>query len=204
METASSFSVFTLLLMLLLFFGSLAIFVVLERRWTTQRKWVALSDWARLRGMRMRRSGEVPPALAGLQGAQPWVRLMFQKEGVAVLQLQTSQPEPRGWNVLVIANATWEHGPAALRPANQAVSLMDLLNLPVMPTSAGTERFLALSNESRSAKALVLSKTRALLPADVGLLRAQQWLVFDFSTRPFDPIELDRLLAIGQQITQMG
>lgn len=194
----------TLLLLLLLFFGSLAMFVILERRSTTQRKWVALSEWSRSRGLRMGRRGDVPAPLGLIAAAKPGVKLEFQKQGMAIVQLQTSVPVERGWNVLVIEARRWPYAPAGLRPAHQPLSLLDVMNLPIMPTAAGTERFVALSNESRAAKALVLSKTRALLPPDVGLLRMDQWLILDFSTRPFDPIELDRMLAVAKQISQLG
>jgi hypothetical protein len=40
----------------------------------------------------------------------------------------------------------------------------------------------------------------ALLPPDVGLLLAGENLVLDFSTRPFDPLELQRVDALAEQI----
>jgi hypothetical protein len=203
-ETTNTFSWFTLLLLVLLFGLSLGMFMILERRWTTQRKWVELREWARSRGLRMRRSGHVPEALAMITFAQPWVRLLFWDEGMSLLQLQTMQPEARGWNVLVARCVGWRGGPAAIRPVHQPASLMDLLNLPVVPTPVGTARFVALARETRSARMLVSSPVRGLIPPDVGLLRTEQWLVLDFSTRPFDPVELDRMLELARQIIHLG
>jgi hypothetical protein len=40
----------------------------------------------------------------------------------------------------------------------------------------------------------------ALLPADIGLLLVEQNLVLDFSSRPFDPLEMQRIDALAEQI----
>ena len=65
---------------------------------------------------------------------------------------------------------------------------------------APTERFILYGAESRAARSLGKSSVAALLPPDVGLLLIEQNLVLDFSTRPFDPLELERVDALAEQI----
>ena len=46
--------------------------------------------------------------------------------------------------------------------------------------------------------------SRALLPADLSLLRIDEDLVIDFSNRPFDPIELGRMLSMLDQLATIA
>ena len=41
-----------------------------------------------------------------------------------------------------------------------------------------------------------------LLPADVGLVLLRGWVILEFGARPFDPIELDRMLPLVKQIAE--
>lgn len=198
-----TFSWLPLLTMLLLFGVSLAMFLILERRWTTQRKWVAMRDWARQRGMRVSREGELPQGLDMLKASVPRVKLGIGQSNISLLQVETLKPQMRGWNVLAWRCGPWQGQTAALRPVNLPVSVLDQLNLPSIPTLVGTDRFICMATDTRSGRALVNSKARALLPRDIGLLRSGEWLVLDFSSRPFDPMELDRMLALAKQLIQL-
>lgn len=199
----STFSWFTLTLMMLLLCASMAMFTILERRWTSLRKWVALREWARQRGMRVNRTGDTPAALSMLLPAQPWVRLRIASEQATFLQLQTQQPQGQGWNVLVVRCGPWIGAAAGLRPVKVATSIIDLLNLPRIPSTVGAERFALFGEENRSGRALINSKARSLLPPDIGLFRIDHWFVLDFSSRPFDPIELDRVMGLANQLQAM-
>jgi hypothetical protein len=46
------------------------------------------------------------------------------------------------------------------------------------------------------------SQARALLPPDIGMLLHGQYMVLDFSSRPFDGIELGRMVALAEQLEQ--
>ena len=65
---------------------------------------------------------------------------------------------------------------------------------------APTERVVLYGAEARAARKLGKSSVAALLPPDVGLLLVEQNLVLDFSSRPFDPLELQRIDALAEQI----
>jgi len=66
--------------------------------------------------------------------------------------------------------------------------------------SLSNDRFAMLACDATTAQRLSNSSARALLPADVGLLLTDQYLLIDFSTRPFDPVELDRMISVSEQI----
>ncbi len=189
--------------------SSLAMFVLLVRRWTTQRQWVSLAEWAKERGFRFRPTDPavLPKALHQLRtgGVQP--RLHLCSEEVSVVQLCTDPPEggiePNRWNVLIQQRAAIAKEPAALRPASAPASLLDLFGLSPFPALAVAHRFSVLSTNSSAARALAESASRTLMPADIGLLLIDDSILLDFSTRPFDPIELDRMIALGKQLSQM-
>ena len=57
-----------------------------------------------------------------------------------------------------------------------------------------------LASEARGAARLAASMAGALVPPDLSLLVQNQWLLVDFSTRPFDPIELERMRTLIEQL----
>lgn len=189
--------------------ASLAMFFLLVRRWTTQRQWVSLAEWARQREFEFRSTlpADLPAALLPLRSANVQVRLHLCSETATVAQIFTDAPEgkadPNVWNVLVRKRPQRYNDPAGLRPVNAPASLIDLFGLTAFPTLVAGHRFAVLSTSFSTARALAESASRTLLPADIGMLLADDWIVLDFSTRPFDPIELDRMLALGQQLSQM-
>jgi hypothetical protein len=77
---------------------------------------------------------------------------------------------------------------------------LDYFQLEEMRAMAPTERFVLYGAEARAARALGKSSVAALLPADVGMMLVDKNLVLDFSSRPFDPLELERIDALAEQI----
>jgi len=208
------FSWGVLFTLLLLFGVSAAVFVWQVRRWTLQPGWRALLDWSRERGFKLSRplaaarepfdrfdgarvmtmleSGEtramqleVPPAAATPQGAGA---------GAAAV-------EPSRWHVLVRQiSSAW---PATgLRPAHLPASLLDQFSLSSYPRMGETDRFIVFGTDSAAARILSKSHARALLPPDIGLLLHGRHLMLDFSTRPFDGIELGRMVALADQLVR--
>jgi hypothetical protein len=106
---------------------------------------------------------------------------------------------PQRWNVLVREiDADW---PAtALRPASHERSLADLFALASFPALLSSDRFTIHGAESSAARAVVASMLMALLPQDLGLILHGRRLLVDFSTRPFDGIELSRIVALTEQL----
>lgn len=208
-QESSTFS-WPIFLSLLLVCGvSLLMFLLLVRRWTTQRQWVSLAEWARDRGFRFR-SREIatlPAALEPLKASNVRFRLHLCDKDMTIAQLETDpiagEIEPNRWNVVVRKRAVTYPASAGLRPAAAPASMLDLMGLSQFPNLAIGQRFMVLGSSSAAARRVADSASRTLLPADIGLLIIDDWVVLDFSTRPFDPIELDRMIALGAQLSEM-
>lgn len=212
----STFS-FTALLSLLAVIGvSSLMFWLLVRRATSHRQWVTFAEWGRRKGFRFARlepDDPPPPPFDRLAaGPLPLVRFYLRSTDTAVMQLQPvtdprhagadsrrAADRPRDWNLLVRRiESTWP--PTALRPAAQTSSAVDLFSLASFPTMLSPDRFMAFGTDSAAARALAKSPLAGLLPPDVGLLLHGQHLILDFSARPFDAIEFDRMLALADQL----
>lgn len=218
----ASWVVLSLLILMLL--ASAAMFVWQVRRWTTHRGWRALLDWSRERDFRLSRLDE--PAgepLDRIAGGRAHVTTSLEKTPTRIFQVEvhageandstvsggaTSSQSPREtapvpirWHVLVRRIATtW---PAtALRPSSAPASLIDEFSLSGYPRMGDIERFTVFGTDSHAARTLSKSQARALLPPDIGMLLHGQYMVLDFSSRPFDGIELGRMVALAEQLEQ--
>jgi len=198
---------------------SAATLYLLVRRATSHRRWVALSDWAREYGYRFTRAaaGDAPSPFEHLKPPHPVVRLQLSRGPTTLLQFEhgtaassptptpapavptiASPEQPVVWNVLVRQiGSDWR--PTGLRPVGAAASVLDLFSLSSFPTM-GTERFIAYGTDSAAARAVTKSMLRSLLPPDIGLLLHGRHMVVDFSSRPFDAIELSRIVALADQL----
>ena len=211
------FSLTVLLTLVAIFGASLAVFLMEVRRWTTRRQWLSLAEWARERRMRLApaREGEpVPPPLEQISHLSPQVRLRVRdRDGrTNIVQFQTAAATSDGsppdleaagaprWNVLIRRSSTMRPA-AGLRPVRASGSVIELFRLTPFH-SLTNDRFAVLAEDGKTASQLARSSARALLPPDVGLLQTGEYVLLDFSTRPFDPVELDRLLAVADQICQ--
>ena len=193
--------VLTLLAVLVL---SAAMFAALVRRWTTHRHRVVLSDWAKSKGFHIG-NPEQPPNLVGEFKSAPRVRTWLKDDDTLLLALETGGADPAAkparWHALVRAlpsGTQWK--PSGLRPAGATDSLLDLYSLSSFPALGNTDRFVIYGTDSLSARTLSKSQARGLLPPDIGMLLVGRHLVLDFSERPFDPIEFDRILLLADQL----
>ena len=193
-----AFSFGILLTLLLLLGASVGVFWLLVRHCTSHRQWVTLKEWAREHGFRSRLMNptDLPPPIAAMS---PLVRLSLSSRAASLVQLETGASQ---WNLL-IRKMPGEWIPSGLRPAQQPTSLLDELKLSPYPAYSSNERFHLVSADAAAARRLSKSITRALIPPDVGLLLWGNWLVLDFTHRPFDPVEFGRLLALGEQLAGM-
>jgi hypothetical protein len=193
--------------------ASAATFWALVRRWESHRQWHALSEWASRRKFRTRsveRHG-LPAVLVALADHSPSVRLFLADDSTLLMQIQTlAKPSPANpliqssspiWNLLIRKlKYTWP--PTGLRPTPAANSAVDLFSLSSFPLLGTTERFTVFGTDSAAARTLSESMARSLLPPDIGLLLRENELILDFSDRPFDQIELDRMLALADQLAE--
>jgi hypothetical protein len=190
------------------FLASSAVFWIHVQRWTYNRNWVALGDWANRNGFRLHRAKRawVPAPLAELTLPPPNALVSMVGRRTQLLQMDTPADSARGgdgpaprWNVLVCD--VEEYWPAtALRPAAHERSLVDLFQLASFPALTASDRFTVHGADAPAARAVVGSMLMALLPQDLGLVLIGRRLVLDFSTRPFDGIELSRIVSLTEQL----
>jgi len=190
---------------------SAATFAALVRRWTTQRGRVVLSDWGKGKDFRIGNPADAPP-VPGSPKAPPRVARWLASKDTMLLMLDEASPAlaaaslpfsaPR-WHVLVRTleiETDWK--PTGLRPAHARESFLDLYSLSSYPALGNVERFVIYGTDTLAARTLSHSQARGLLPADIGLLLLEKKLILDFSERPFDPIEFDRMLAVADQLVK--
>jgi hypothetical protein len=172
------------------------------RRWTSNRGWRALLDWSRANAFKLtRQDTEPPPPLTKLPASR--VTICVESKQTKMFQLETlggGAIETPRWHVLVRELPVGAWPVTGLRPTHAKASLLDQFSLSSFPDLGATERFVVFGVDSQSASLLSRSQARALLPPDIGLLLAGAHLVLDFSTRPFDGIELGRMNALAEQL----
>jgi len=186
--------------------ASSGVFWLLVRRWTTQRHWVALQDWADENRFKLHGEDRAvgPEILKSFTQPAPKALVSLNDVDTGLVQIEAQPPKGKGsqpvrWNLLVRKlERAWPM--TGFRPATSGRSILDYFKLEEMRAMAPTERFVLYGADARSARALGKSSVAALLPPDVGLLLVDQNLVLDFSSRPFDPLELQRLDALAEQI----
>ncbi len=208
----SSFSPAALLTLLVVLVASCTTFYFLVQRLTSRRTWVALSDWGRDRGFRFTHCPQDhPPApLDRLPAPRPAVRLCLSDGRTTLVQLHEDPApshagDPRvaaqrpGWNLLLRPiESDWP--PTGVRPVANPASILDRFSLLSFPTLLSSERFVVYSVDSLPARRIARSSLRPLLPPDIGLLLHGRHMLLDFSARPFDPLEFDRLIALADQL----
>jgi hypothetical protein len=193
--------------------ASVAMFWLHVQRWTHNRLWVALRDWANGHGFKLHRAGRaaVPVPLAGLTLPPPNALVALAGAKTVLLQMDTpasavqgGSGQPQRWNVLVrelsSAAAATDWPATALRPAAHERSLVDLFGLASFPALLSSDRYTIHGVDSAAARAVAKSMLIALLPHDLGLILYGRRLIVDFSTRPFDGIELSRVLSLVDQL----
>jgi len=197
-----------LLTLCVIFTASWMMFWLLVERSTDQREQAAMTDWGKERGFRSREfpEGQAPPPFNVALHRHMAVRASFQGKKAWLMKLatfdSTDDPAPARagvWHVLIIdIGAEWP--PTGLRPVAAARSVLDLFSLTSFPLLGNSERFVVYGAGSHAAAALAGSAARGLLPADIGLLLHGHRLVLDFSSRPFDTIEFERMIVVAQQV----
>ncbi|MDB5305191.1 MAG: hypothetical protein JWM97_2740 [Phycisphaerales bacterium] len=202
-----------------IFGASVVTFWLLINRWTDRRHWTALADWGREQGFRFTpcKDGRAPAPFDAVKPPPPQVQICMVGGPSTLLHLkgpmavppesadESSHPPinpPAGdceWHALVREIET-EWPPTGLRPTTARQSVLDLFSLTSFPLLGSTERFIVYATDSTAATALSRSAARGLLPPDIGLLLHGKHLVLDFSSRPFDSIEFERMIVLANQL----
>jgi hypothetical protein len=210
--------------LLLVLAASLAMFVFVTRRSTRLRGWVVLAEWAADRGFKLgygRRVAPLPAVLDRLHGA---TLLTFKSPRALLCKVQVlqansapasepvsqpvsqpiSQAAPeRPFFHLLVQRIPADWPPAALRAVAAAPGFTDQYGLRPFHSFGTEDRFVVLASDAIAARNLWRSGAPAALPADLALLLWHDRLVIDFSARPFDPIEFDRMLALAEQLARV-
>lgn len=199
-------SLATLATMLLILGASVWVFAALVRRETRYRRAVNLALWAKTRNLSVQSAGDDYPELTALKPFNPKIVTIVRGPAFSLLRVQTPQTRlsvgtipARPWNFLLHAiDSSWP--PSALRPTAHAVSAADLFSLSSYPSLMPTQRFMVFGSQARAAATLARSHAPALLPPDIGLVLHERQLILDFSSREFDEIEFDRMIALATQL----
>lgn len=196
-----------LTLLLAMLSASALVFWMLVRRMTVQRQQISLIEWGKQAGLKL-----VSPDPSHLIGSLRLLRengaaveICLENPRTRLLKLHMDEAPagrshlPANWNILLRGlEQDWK--PAGLRPSSAVASVLDFFSLSSFPTAGGTERFLLFAIDSDAAAAFPVSAAQALLPQDVGLLMHGREMILDFSQRPFDDLEFDRLIALAEQL----
>jgi hypothetical protein len=186
-----------LLTLAAIFLASTMTFIVLVRRWTLNRQWTYMSEWARLRRFRHQPTDEIlPPPLPELD-LRP--QLVISSGSITIVNFIPPLSEDQ--HRIHVLHRRLETGLDAggLRPIDAKLSFLDRFKLNPYPLIMENDRFLAVGVDSAAARR-VANVARRLLPPDLGLLVHGTALIIDFSSRPFDTIEFDRMIALSDQL----
>ena len=188
--------------------ASTAVLWMLIRRWTQQHQWLALSDWAAENRFKLHgeRNAVAPDVLRTLTTPPPRVLVSLHDPDTAAVQVETltnPNPEKRNessrWNLLIRKLQTpWPT--TCLRPPSIPSSICDFYPSHTFAVMTQNDRFTLYSISSAAAKALNRSSARALLPPDISLVLTAENLILDFSTRPFDALEIQRMDSLAEQL----
>jgi hypothetical protein len=197
-----------LLALLAVLLASGGMFWLLVRRWTLHRPWLDLTEFAEAHRFKLH-GGEraVRPEALSVFGDVSWrVLVSMNDHDTAVVQVETTrgpaaadESAPVRWNILVRKlEITWPL--TGLRPTAHARSVLDFLPLANLYQAAPGERFSLYGAERAAARTLGKSSAGGLLPHDVGLVLNGHYLMLDFSTRPYDPLTIQRIDALAEQV----
>lgn len=209
MELSSRDSGIILATLGLILAAALGVWSILVRSLTTRRHSLAMAQWAKNHQARFSEApgGELPSKFDLLCAFHPKPRAIIDGRHWAIAELTTDPPaEAKGktprWRLLAweVSHDAMAWHPTGLRPAAHAVSLLDLLDLSSFPSLGPSERFVVFGAQAAAAQALADSAAQTLLPPDIGLLLHGKMLVLDFSSRPFDPIQFERVIDLAQQL----
>ena len=194
--------------LVLILAGSLTVFFVNIRRETTHRAQRRLAEWGERNAFS---PGALdlgpPPPMDRLTARSLELKISLQRRHTRLIHLRSA---PRAandvaehWN-LAIRRVTRSSPAVGLRSADDARSIVDLFDLQPAPHQPASHRFTIVGDDVLAARALADGSTQSLLPGDLSLLRVGDYLVIDFSDRPFDEIELGRMLALLDQLAAIA
>lgn len=194
-------------LLLLILAASAAVFFVSVHRETTHRAQMRLAEWAEQNSfVKMNAEFGVPRPVDRLSPPMS-MTIGYYRHGSRLVHARTPGIDPGDppaqWNLAIRHVATMSP-PVGLRAADVSRSIVDLFKLEPSPRQSSNARFVIVGEDLVAAHKMAEGSSRALLPGDLSLLRIDDYLVIDFSSRPFDPIELGRMLGLLDQLATIA
>ena len=187
--------------------ASLIVFFVNVRRETTHRAQHRLIDWGHRNGFRRTDLDIGAPAPCDRLTPALDLKISFASRTTRLVHLRGSPQgygdAPEHWN-LAIRGVGRSSPPVGLRSAEDRRSIVDLFHLAPAPHQPAAARFTIVGEDVVASRALADGSSRSLLPGDLSLLRIDEFLVIDFSDRPFDEIEFGRMLALLDQLASIA
>ena len=178
--------------------------MALTRRWAARRHKYAVLEWAGQTQFRPAPAWQLPGELGRFAG--PVMSPMDHLTDGTVTFARLFPPAQEAKPVVpihVLSRRIESPWPATgLRPvaARDGQSLVDQFGLIAYPAYTESDRFVVHGSDLTAARMLGRSSVKALLPKDVGLVLTGNDLLLDFSSRPFDSIEFNRMLALAEQL----
>jgi len=179
--------------------------VLLEvvRRQTRQRVRYRLLDWAKAYSMRCvafdPKHARVPSPLDTLPVIQGGLKILTHFTNDHGLHLVRFNYADAVWHLLIMRRET-DHPDVGLRPTEAPRSICDLFNLTPAPRQLPGVRFTVMGDDWIATRDLAQGMARGLLPGDLSLIRTQRHLLIDFTSRPYDELELTRMKTLALQM----
>jgi hypothetical protein len=195
------------LTLLLILAASSVVFFISVHRETAHRAQMRLAEWAEQNRFSRLNEEFGPPR--PLDRVIPPMRLTIglYNRNTRLVHCRSPAPDPGDpplqWN-LAIRHVPTASQPVGLRSADATRSIVDLFKLEPSPRQSASARFVIVGEDLVASHRMAEGSSRALLPADLSLLRVDDYLVIDFSGRPFDPIELGRMLGLLDQLATIA
>jgi hypothetical protein len=189
--------------------GSLTIFFVNVRRETTHRAQRRLTEWGERNGFwPTDLEAGPPPPLDRLSGVPLELKISLSRRHTRLVHCRSAPNATHDvaehWNLAIRRITRVSPAPVGLRSAEDARSIVDLFGLNLAPHQPTSSRFTIVGEDMLATRALADGSTQSLLPGDLSLLRIDDYLVIDFSDRPFDELELGRMVAVLDQLAAIA
>lgn len=193
--------------LLLTLAASAAIFFISVHRETSHRAQMRLAEWAEQNRFVKMNAEFGPPRPVDRLSPAVTMTIGYYRHGTRLVHARTRPADagdpPLQWN-LAIRHVSTMSPPVGLRAADAQRSIVDLFKLEPSPRQSASARFVIVGDDLVASHKMADGSSRALLPGDLSLLRIDDYLVIDFSNRPFDPIELGRMLSMLDQLATIA
>jgi hypothetical protein len=203
-KTPPILSLWTLGVIVFVILVSVVMLLELIRRQTSARLKYRLRDWARTNGLSyVPVDSALCPLPKPLDELASLGKTIIQRthftdgKGLHLMQIDVDQKE--SFNLLILRRPA-QSPTVGLKPTEAIQSICEAFGLPLAPRQVPGVRFTVMGEDWLATRDLADGMARGLLPGDLSLLRTSHHMVIDFSSRPFDEVELTRMRTLATQM----